>query len=139
MGEFGATLIADGDTVLTHCNAGALATAGYGTALGVIRAAIESDEKEIEGRRAGASLRTPNRPRRCAGFARELLHFEQDLALDELDDADDSKYHGDDPEKCSSHWVLLSLPRCVPRGRSPQTTTRTDQASPAAFRSRRRA
>lgn len=40
IGKAGAELIQDGDTVLTHCNAGALATAGYGTALGVIRAAI---------------------------------------------------------------------------------------------------
>ena len=46
IGEFGAGLIDDGDTVLTHCNAGALATAGYGTALGVIRAAVEAG-KEI--------------------------------------------------------------------------------------------
>jgi methylthioribose-1-phosphate isomerase len=35
-------LVPDGRTVLTHCNAGALATAGYGTALGVIRAAVEA-------------------------------------------------------------------------------------------------
>lgn len=42
---FGAELIADGDTVLTHCNAGALATGGYGTALGVIRAANESGKR----------------------------------------------------------------------------------------------
>ena len=41
LGHFGAALISDGDTVMTHCNAGALATAGYGTALGVIRAALE--------------------------------------------------------------------------------------------------
>ena len=41
MGQHGAGLIKDGHTVLTHCNAGALATAGYGTALGVIRAASE--------------------------------------------------------------------------------------------------
>lgn len=40
IGKYGAELLADGDTVLTHCNAGALATAGYGTALGVIRAAV---------------------------------------------------------------------------------------------------
>ncbi len=39
MGDFGASLIAPGSGVLTHCNAGALATAGYGTALGVIRSA----------------------------------------------------------------------------------------------------
>jgi methylthioribose-1-phosphate isomerase len=42
MGEFGQQLLADNFTVLTHCNAGALATAGYGTALGVIRAAVEN-------------------------------------------------------------------------------------------------
>jgi methylthioribose-1-phosphate isomerase len=40
IGANGAPLIPDGKTVLTHCNAGALATAGYGTALGVIRAAV---------------------------------------------------------------------------------------------------
>ena len=39
LGDFGARLIRDNSTVLTHCNAGALATAGYGTALGVIRSA----------------------------------------------------------------------------------------------------
>ena len=39
IGLHGATLIKDGDCILTHCNAGALATAGYGTALGVVRAA----------------------------------------------------------------------------------------------------
>jgi methylthioribose-1-phosphate isomerase len=41
MGQLGAALLPDGARVLTHCNAGALATAGYGTALGVIRAAHE--------------------------------------------------------------------------------------------------
>lgn len=45
MGRFGAELIPDEATVLTHCNAGALATAGYGTALGVIRAAVEAGKK----------------------------------------------------------------------------------------------
>lgn len=45
MGKHGAELIRDGDTILTHCNAGALATAGYGTALGVIRAAHDSGKK----------------------------------------------------------------------------------------------
>jgi methylthioribose-1-phosphate isomerase len=42
IGKRGATLIPDGAAVLTHCNAGGLATAGYGTALGVIRAAHEA-------------------------------------------------------------------------------------------------
>ena len=46
IGGFGAPLIPDGSTVLTHCNAGALATAGdYGTALGVIRGAIDAGKK----------------------------------------------------------------------------------------------
>jgi methylthioribose-1-phosphate isomerase len=45
MGAHGAQMLADGSRVLTHCNAGALATAGYGSALGVIRAAVESGKK----------------------------------------------------------------------------------------------
>jgi len=45
MGRYGASLIPETATVLTHCNAGALATAGYGTALGVIRAAVEAGKK----------------------------------------------------------------------------------------------
>lgn len=45
MGRFGGELLADGDTVMTHCNAGALATAGYGTALGVIRGAVDAGKK----------------------------------------------------------------------------------------------
>ena len=45
MGRHGAALIGDGATVLTHCNAGGLATAGYGTALGVIRAAVEQGKR----------------------------------------------------------------------------------------------
>jgi methylthioribose-1-phosphate isomerase len=42
IGRHGEPLVPDGKTVLTHCNAGALATAGYGTALGVIRAAVSA-------------------------------------------------------------------------------------------------
>ncbi len=45
MGRHGATIINDGDVILTHCNTGALATAGYGTALGVIRAAWEQGKR----------------------------------------------------------------------------------------------
>ena len=45
IGKFGAPLLEDGDTVLTHCNAGALATVGYGTALAVIRAAVDQGKK----------------------------------------------------------------------------------------------
>src|ERR1700731_3085246 len=45
MGRHGATLMPNEGGVLTHCNAGALATCGYGTALGVIRAAVEQGKK----------------------------------------------------------------------------------------------
>ncbi|MFO0773375.1 MAG: S-methyl-5-thioribose-1-phosphate isomerase [Nitrospiraceae bacterium] len=45
MGRHGAALLSDGQTVLTHCNAGALATGGYGTALGVLRAACEQGKR----------------------------------------------------------------------------------------------
>ncbi|MEY4592586.1 MAG: hypothetical protein RIR18_1481, partial [Pseudomonadota bacterium] len=45
MGQHGAELLADGARVLTHCNAGALATAGHGTALGVIRSAVAAGKK----------------------------------------------------------------------------------------------
>ncbi|MGB9713763.1 MAG: S-methyl-5-thioribose-1-phosphate isomerase [Candidatus Bathyarchaeales archaeon] len=45
IGKHGASLIAHGDIILTHCNAGALATVGYGTALGVIRAAWENGKR----------------------------------------------------------------------------------------------
>ena len=45
IGRHGAPLVPDGKTVLTHCNAGALATAGYGTALGVVRAAVAAGKK----------------------------------------------------------------------------------------------
>lgn len=45
LSRLGATLINQGDTILTHCNAGALATAGYGTALGVIKQAYEEGKK----------------------------------------------------------------------------------------------
>ncbi len=45
IGRYGAELVPDEKTVLTHCNAGALATAGFGTALGVVRAAVQMGKK----------------------------------------------------------------------------------------------
>lgn len=45
IGGFGAPLVPDGKGILTHCNAGGLATSGYGTALGVVRAALSSGKK----------------------------------------------------------------------------------------------
>lgn len=47
IGAYGNTVIDDGDTILTHCNAGSLACAGYGTALGVIRAAV-ANGKDVD-------------------------------------------------------------------------------------------
>ena len=45
LGRLGAELVPENATILTHCNAGALATAGYGTALGVVRAAVEQGKR----------------------------------------------------------------------------------------------
>ncbi len=47
IGFFGAELLSSKEVILTHCNTGALATAGYGTALGVVRAAVESGKEVI--------------------------------------------------------------------------------------------
>ena len=47
MGVFGATVVPEHARILTHCNAGALATGGYGTALGVIRAAHEQGKVDL--------------------------------------------------------------------------------------------
>ena len=64
LGEYGATLIKDGDTILHHCNTGALATVDYGTALGVIRTAFEQGKDihvlvdETRPRLQGARLTT---------------------------------------------------------------------------------
>ena len=45
LGTYGATLVPEGARILTHCNAGGLATAGYGTALGVVRGAVEAGKR----------------------------------------------------------------------------------------------
>ena len=45
IGKYGSALLEDGDTVLTHCNAGALATVGYGTSLALVRAAVEQGKR----------------------------------------------------------------------------------------------
>ena len=64
MGNFGAEVVPKGATILTHCNAGALATVGYGTALGVIRSAYAKDPTikvfadETRPRQQGARLTT---------------------------------------------------------------------------------
>jgi methylthioribose-1-phosphate isomerase len=47
MGAFGASVVPDDARILTHCNAGALATAGYGTALGVVRGAVEAGKRVV--------------------------------------------------------------------------------------------
>ena len=64
MGDYGAEVVPKGATILTHCNAGALATGGYGTALGVIRSAFAKDNTiqvfadETRPRQQGARLTT---------------------------------------------------------------------------------
>ena len=64
IGDYGATVVPKGATILTHCNAGALATGGYGTALGVVRSAYANDNTiqvfadETRPRQQGARLTT---------------------------------------------------------------------------------
>lgn len=64
MGDYGAEIVPKGATILTHCNAGALATVGYGTALGVVRSAFARDNTirifadETRPRQQGARLTT---------------------------------------------------------------------------------
>lgn len=64
LGDFGAEIVPKGATILTHCNAGALATVGYGTALGVVRSAFAKDPTikvfadETRPRQQGARLTT---------------------------------------------------------------------------------
>ncbi len=64
MGDFGAEVVPKGATILTHCNAGALATVGYGTALGVVRSAFAKDNTiqvfadETRPRQQGARITT---------------------------------------------------------------------------------
>jgi methylthioribose-1-phosphate isomerase len=76
MGKFGSNLINDGDVIMTHCNAGGLATVSYGTALGVIRSAKESGKKI-------SVFATETRPvmqgSRLTAF--ELIHDEIDVSL----------------------------------------------------------
>jgi methylthioribose-1-phosphate isomerase len=76
MGRFGSALIDTGDVIMTHCNAGALATVSYGTALGVIRSAKESGKKI-------SVFATETRPvmqgSRLTAF--ELVHDEIDVSL----------------------------------------------------------
>jgi methylthioribose-1-phosphate isomerase len=76
LGKLGSDLINDGEVVMTHCNAGALATVSYGTALGVIRSVIESGKKV-------SVIATETRPvmqgSRLTAF--ELMHDGIDVSL----------------------------------------------------------
>ncbi|CAI9832407.1 Methylthioribose-1-phosphate isomerase [Nitrosopumilaceae archaeon] len=76
MGRHGASLIGDGETVMTHCNAGALATVAYGTALGVIRAAREDGKKN---RVVATETRPVQQGSRLTAF--ELQHDGFDVSL----------------------------------------------------------
>jgi methylthioribose-1-phosphate isomerase len=76
LGKFGSDLINDGEVIMTHCNAGALATVSYGTALGVIRSVMESGKKV-------SVIATETRPvmqgSRLTAF--ELVHDGIDVSL----------------------------------------------------------
>ena len=70
MGAFGAEVVPDEARILTHCNAGALATAGYGTALGVIRGAVEQGKHVVGLRRRDAAVPAGRAAHRVGAGAR---------------------------------------------------------------------
>ncbi len=70
MGAFGAAVVPDEARILTHCNAGALATAGYGTALGVIRGAVEAGQAGGRLRRRDAAVPAGRAPHRLGARSR---------------------------------------------------------------------
>ena len=74
IGRHGGALVPDGARVLTHCNAGALATAGYGTALGVIRGAIEQGKRVACLRRRDAPVPPGRAADRVGAGARRDRH-----------------------------------------------------------------
>ncbi len=74
MGAHGAALLPQEGTVLTHCNAGALATCGYGTALGVIRAAVEARPQDRRLRRRDPPLPAGRPPHRLGAHERQHPH-----------------------------------------------------------------
>jgi methylthioribose-1-phosphate isomerase len=118
MGAHGAALVPSGARVLTHCNAGALATAGYGTALGVIRAAhergrlamvwVDETRPVMQGSRLTAwELATENIPHRlisdvAAGFV--MKRGEVDLVVT---GADRIAANGDTANKIGTYSVAV--------------------------------
>ena len=116
MGAHGAALVPDDARILTHCNAGALATAGYGTALGVIRAAAEQGKRVAVLRRRDAPVpagRAPDRVGAGEGRHRHHRHHRQ---------------HGrrDDAARPASTWSS-SAPTA-----SPPTATSPTRSAPTA-------
>ena len=74
MGAFGADVVPADARILTHCNAGALATAGYGTALGVIRGAVEAGQARRGVRRRDAAVSAGRAAHRLGARARRHRH-----------------------------------------------------------------
>ena len=118
MGAFGAALLPDEGSVLTHCNAGALATCGYGTALGVIRSAVEqgkrisvfADETRpfLQGARLTAwELMQDNIPTTviCDNMAASLMHAGRIQAV--VVGADRIAANGDTANKIGTYNVAI--------------------------------
>src|SRR5262245_50042169 len=134
MGQHGAAMVPDGARVLTHCNAGALATAGYGSALGVIRAAVEAGKEN-------------------AVFAGETRPFRQGARLTAWKSGRDGttttftteSWAGRPRRQGKSTWSssarIGSRPTATPRTRSaptPLRSLRTSTESPSSWRRRSR-
>ena len=110
IGQNGAGLVPDGKTVLTHCNAGALATAGFGTALGVIRAAIASGKKVDVFADETRALRNQEITT-GTGIVDRLGHCCEHLAGQIGIDAGDQRrrYHRSGHDFVGRHWILNNV------------------------------
>ncbi|MBQ8635755.1 S-methyl-5-thioribose-1-phosphate isomerase [bacterium] len=119
IGDFGASIIPKGATIQTHCNAGALATVGYGTALGVVRSAFKNDPTikvfadETRPRQQGARLTTYELTR--DGINTTLItdgmgaHFMKKGMIDVVvTGADRIALNGDSANKIGTYMVAIA-------------------------------
>ena len=110
IGAHGAALVPDEARILTHCNAGALATAGYGTALGVIRGAVEAGKSVRGARRRDAAVPAGRAAHRVGAGQGRHRHD------------GDHRQHGrrDDAARARSTW-WSSAPTASPPTATPPT------------------
>ena len=131
-GQHGAALIPTGARIMTHCNAGALATSGHGTALGVIRIGARMKKGHFRDRQRNAALPAGRAPHRLGMRAgRHSLHA-------------DHRQHGRPPDehgrgrRWSSSAPTASPPTATPRTRSAPTCSRCWRSATASRSTSRR-